>query len=83
VRLLARQPRGGFEHAAGLTILTGLVLQAAMNMAVVLALVPPKGISLPLVSYGGSNLVVSLAALGLVLSLARGDRLHQECMNRS
>jgi cell division protein FtsW len=33
--------------------------------------VPPKGISLPLVSYGGSNLLVSLLSLGIVLSLAR------------
>jgi cell division protein FtsW len=40
-------------------------------MAVVVALLPPKGIALPLISYGGSNLVVSLAAIGMILSLSR------------
>ncbi|MEZ6065571.1 MAG: FtsW/RodA/SpoVE family cell cycle protein [Planctomycetaceae bacterium] len=71
LRLIASLRRGSFEHSASLTLLTGLVLQAGLNMAVVVALAPPKGISLPLVSYGGSNLVVSAATLGLVLSFAR------------
>ena len=56
---------------AGLTLLTSLVLQAVLNMAVVLALVPPKGISLPLISYGGSSLLVSLTSLGMILSFSR------------
>jgi cell division protein FtsW len=34
-------------------------------------MVPPKGIPHPLISYGGSNLVVSLVAVGIVLSLTR------------
>ena len=72
LKLLAPLKRGSFEHAAGLTLLTSLVLQATLNMAVVLALVPPKGISLPLISYGGSSLLVSLAALGILISLSRG-----------
>jgi len=71
LKLLAPLRRGSFEQALGLTLLTGLVLQAALNMAVVLALVPPKGISLPLISYGGSNLVVSVTLVGLLLSLTR------------
>ncbi len=40
-------------------------------MAVVTALIPPKGIPLPLVSYGGSALVMSLVSLGIILSLSR------------
>ncbi|MCA9054461.1 MAG: putative lipid II flippase FtsW [Planctomycetaceae bacterium] len=71
VRLLAPLRRGSFAHAAGLTLLTSLVLQAVLNMAVVLALVPPKGISLPLISYGGSSLLVSLTSLGMILSFSR------------
>lgn len=70
-RLLRPLPRGSFAHAAGLTLLTSLVLQAAINVAVVVAIVPPKGISLPLISYGGSNLLASVVALGLILSLSR------------
>jgi cell division protein FtsW len=72
-RLLSRRTAGSFESAVGLTLLSGLMLQAALNLAVVLALVPPKGISLPLISYGGSNLLSSLLALGLILRMSRGD----------
>lgn len=71
LRLLAPLPRGGFERTVGTTILLQIVFQAALNVAVVTALVPPKGISHPLISCGGSNLVVSLICLGVIASLAR------------
>lgn len=79
LRLLRHQPRDSFAYIAGFTLLTQLVLQAALNVAVVTAMVPPKGIPHPLLSYGGSNLVVSIVSLGIVLSLSResaagGDR---------
>ena len=64
--------------AAAFTLLTGLVFQAALNMAVAVALVPPKGIPLPLISYGGSNLVTSLMSLGIILSLTRTERTESE-----
>ena len=71
LRLLSRPRAGSFEHAAGMSLLCGLVIQAALNMAVVLALVPPKGIALPLISYGGSSLLTSLTSLGVIVSLSR------------
>ena len=71
VRLLSHLTPRSFAHTAGLTLLTQLIAQAALNIAVVTAMVPPKGISLPLVSYGGSSLVVSIVALGLIVSLSR------------
>jgi cell division protein FtsW len=71
LRLLERLARGSFAHNAGFVLLTQLMLQVALNVAVVTAMVPPKGIPHPLLSYGGSNLVVSLAAIGIVLSLTR------------
>lgn len=71
LRLLRRLERGSFARNAGLVLLTQLLLQVALNVAVVAALVPPKGIPHPLISYGGSNLVVSLAVIGIVLSLTR------------
>ncbi len=55
--------------AIGLTNL--IALQAVLHMAVGLGIVPPTGLALPLVSYGRSNLVVTLAALGILLSVAR------------
>jgi cell division protein FtsW len=62
-----------FASSAGFTLLTQTVLQALINMAVVTALIPPKGIPLPLVSYGGSSLVMNLASLGIIMSLSRGN----------
>jgi cell division protein FtsW len=71
VRLLSHVSPRSFAHTAGLTLLIQLVAQAALNIAVVTAMVPPKGISLPLVSYGGSSLVASVVALGLIVSFSR------------
>jgi cell division protein FtsW len=62
-----------FASTAGFVLLTQLMLQALANMAVVTALIPPKGIPLPLVSYGGSALVMSLGCLGIVCSLSRSE----------
>lgn len=72
-RILQRQSRSSFQYLVGLTLLTEFVLQAGINIAVVTALVPPKGISHPFLSYGGSNLIVSLSAIGIILSLASAD----------
>ncbi len=55
--------------ALGLTLL--ICLQGMINMAVVTGLLPTKGIALPLVSYGGSSLVITMAALGVLLSISR------------
>jgi cell division protein FtsW len=54
--------------ATGVTLFIGM--QAAINIAVVTHSMPTKGISLPLVSYGGSSLVFTLAAVGLLLNVA-------------
>jgi len=54
--------------ASGLTLL--ILLQALINMAVVVGLLPTTGLTLPLVSYGGSSLVVNLAAAGVLLRLS-------------
>jgi len=56
----------------GLTLLVGL--QAAVNMAVVTGLLPTKGLTLPLVSYGGSSLVLTLALLGILLNVTAQAR---------
>ncbi|HUG40494.1 MAG TPA: putative lipid II flippase FtsW [Longimicrobiales bacterium] len=59
----------GFLLAVGVTNL--LVVQAFLHIAVNLALVPPTGVTLPLVSYGRSSMIVSLAAVGILMSVAR------------
>ena len=73
LRLLRPRERTSFAWLAGFTLLTQLVMQAALNVAVVVGVVPPKGIPHPLISYGGSNLVVSIVAVGIIVSLSRTD----------
>jgi cell division protein FtsW len=55
--------------AAGITVF--LTVQAFINIGVVVALLPVTGITLPFVSAGGSSLIVSLAAVGILLSVSR------------
>ena len=55
--------------AAGLTSL--IMAQAALNLFAVLGLAPLTGVPLPFVSYGGTSLVITLAAAGLILNVAR------------
>ncbi|HUQ50031.1 MAG TPA: putative lipid II flippase FtsW [Terriglobales bacterium] len=55
--------------AAGITTMIGV--QAFFNISVVLALLPTKGIPLPLISYGGTSLFVTLASVGVLLNITR------------
>jgi cell division protein FtsW len=59
----------GFLLAAGITFL--ISLQAAINIGVVTSALPNKGLPLPFISYGGSNLLAMLACIGLLFSVAR------------
>jgi cell division protein FtsW len=55
--------------ALGLTMM--LTLQAFVNMSVVLGLLPTKGIPLPLVSFGGSSLLINLVGVGILLNISQ------------
>jgi cell division protein FtsW len=68
IALRAEDQFGAFT-AIGLT--TMLCAQAFINMSVVLNLMPTKGIPLPLVSFGGSSLLVSLMAVGVLLNISQ------------
>jgi cell division protein FtsW len=69
-RIAGRAPdRFGELLAIGCSSL--VALQAILHMAVGLALAPATGLALPLVSYGRSNLIMTLVALGLLISVAR------------
>ena len=61
--------RFGAFLALGIT--TMVVAQALVNLSVVLGLMPTKGIPLPLVSNGGSSLLVNLAAIGVLLNISQ------------
>lgn len=64
--------RFGMLLAVGIT--SWIVLQAALNMGAVLAIFPVVGITLPLLSFGGTSLVATLAAMGVLLNVARQIR---------
>lgn len=69
------------ENVAGRTLVGGVlvwfIFQAFVNIAVVLGLLPVLGVPLPLLSSGGSALITSLFAIGLVLSVARENAKRQ------
>jgi cell division protein FtsW len=59
-----------FGRYLALGITTMLVIQAFFNIVVVLGVVPPKGIPLPMISFGGSSLLVTLASMGVLLNVS-------------
>jgi cell division protein FtsW len=66
---LRTQDMFGRFLAVGITSM--IVVQAFINISVVLGLMPTKGIPLPLVSYGGSSLLVTLACIGVLLNISK------------
>ena len=58
--------------ASGITILT--LYQAILNIAMVTGCIPTKGLPLPFLSFGGSSLVVTLSAMGILLNISRYSR---------
>jgi cell division protein FtsW len=70
----ARDPFGSLL-AAGITL--WVISKALLNIAVMLSLVPPTGVALPFISFGGSSLVVVMAGAGLLLSISRVTTLTQ------
>jgi cell division protein FtsW len=60
-----------FGMLLSLGIVVVIVAQALFNISVVLSLVPTKGIPLPFISYGGSSLVPTLAAVGILLNISQ------------
>jgi cell division protein FtsW len=66
--------------ATGLTLM--ISLQALINFAVAIGLVPTKGLPLPFISYGGSSLLINMAAVGMLLAISRGDDLSRANSNR-
>jgi cell division protein FtsW len=65
----------GRSLAFGITTLIGL--EAFVNMAVVTGIFPTKGLALPFVSYGGSSLIITLFAVGILLNISSRVRVTQ------
>jgi cell division protein FtsW len=70
LRAALRAPdRFGYLLGMGLTLF--LVVQGALNMGMVLGLLPTKGLPLPFISYGGSSLMVGLLSVGVLLNISQ------------
>jgi cell division protein FtsW len=77
---LHAKDRFGLLVATGVVVVVGL--QAAVNMGVTTSLLPNKGLPLPFVSYGGSNLVACLFGVGLLLNIYRQGNFETAKQNR-
>ena len=60
-----------FGMLLGIGIITGLIVQALFNISVVISILPAKGIPLPFISYGGSSIVFTLFAVGILLNISQ------------
>lgn len=72
IAVAAPDPFGRFL-ALGIAVLFGI--EATVNMAVVTGLFPTKGLALPFISYGGSSLLISLFAVGILLNISSGLKI--------
>lgn len=60
-----------FQKYLAFGLAFGIFIQAALNLAVVVGLIPVTGVTLPFFSYGGSSLLISMLSVGLVLNVSR------------
>lgn len=70
---IARRAPDLFGQFLAIGITNYIALHAVLHMAVGLGVIPTTGLPLPLISYGRSNLLVTLVAVGILISIARGD----------
>ncbi|WP_430867019.1 FtsW/RodA/SpoVE family cell cycle protein [Demequina aurantiaca] len=71
-RIVSRS-RDPFVQIAGAAIGFWIVGQACLNIAVVIGLAPPTGVPLPILSSGGSSLIMSMTAIGVLMAFARNE----------
>lgn len=71
---IARRTSDLFAYYLAFGISIMIALQAVINFAVVTGMVPTKGLPLPFISYGGSSLLVSMTAIGLLLNVSKTVR---------
>jgi len=76
MRIVLRSPdRFGFYLGLGITLM--VVLQGFINISMVLAMMPTKGIALPFISQGGSSILLNLIATGVLLNLSHHSRSEE------
>ena len=54
-------------------LIIGIIIQACLNLCVVIGLIPVTGVTLPFFSYGGSSLLVSMISIGIILNVSKNN----------
>lgn len=79
---IANKARDRFVYYLAIGLSLMISLQALVNFAVATGLVPTKGLPLPFISYGGSSLLINMAAIGILLNISRGEESSPISNNR-
>lgn len=74
---IARNAPDNFARILAAGITTWIILQAFINIAAMLGVIPLTGVPLPFVSYGGSSLIVTLFAVGILLNISKYSSQNQ------
>ncbi len=77
--MIALRARDRFGMLLGFGVVMLIALQAAVNIGVTTALLPNKGMPLPFISYGGSNLAFCLLCVGILINIYRRGLTEKEC----
>ena len=70
---IGRQAGDNFASLAAVGITAAIGLQVAVNMGVALGMLPTKGLTLPFLSYGGSSLIINMAAVGILMNIGAAN----------
>lgn len=81
--LISMNSRDRFGMLLGFGLVLVIALQAAVNIGVTTALLPNKGLPLPFVSYGGSNLAFCLFCVGVIINIYRKGLTEKEATSRT
>lgn len=72
---IARKTKNVYGSLVASGITLAFALQVSINMGVALGLLPTKGLTLPLISYGGTSLLVNMAAMGVLMNIGSSERI--------
>jgi cell division protein FtsW len=77
---IARQTTDPFGALLSFGLTTAIALQVCINMGVTLGLLPTKGLTLPFLSYGGTSLVLNMAAVGVLMNIGISPWLKRKSL---
>jgi len=69
--MVAVRVRNLYASLLAMGLISAIALQSFINLGVVSGLLPVTGVTLPLISYGGTSLIVSLTMIGMLLNISR------------